>query len=72
MSWSQLPPGLRALAEDVCTSKELDALKLYEPQRVGYRSVAVLLGISVSTARDRINRALAKIGRALEEAGRQP
>lgn len=69
MIWEALRPELRSLAERVCTVKELDALKLWDPDLVGYRTVAAQLAISPSTARDRIQRGLAKIGREAERVG---
>ena len=65
MSWSTLPPDLRKLAEEACTRKEIDALKL-KAAGYGYRRIGVVLGIGATTARDRISRAERKILAALE------
>ena len=67
MRWSELSPELRELAERVCTQKELDALKLWDPDVVGFRSVALALDISRDSARDRIRSALRKIEKGLRE-----
>lgn len=56
----ELPTRLRQLAETTCTPKELEALILWN-RGAGYRRVADQLGISVSTARDRIDRATRKL-----------
>jgi DNA-directed RNA polymerase specialized sigma24 family protein len=48
------------------TDKEADAFRLYDPGVCGYRSVALALGISKSSAEDRIQRAFRKLA-ALEE-----
>lgn len=53
---------LRALADAAgVTAKERDALLLWDPGVVGYRSVGLALDIAPETARDRIKRALRKI-----------
>lgn len=62
---------MRVLIERVCTPKEVAALKLYDPPRVGYRTLGALLSVSSSTARDRVQRALSKVGRELNAAGRE-
>ena len=56
-----LPPDVRLVAEQVCTEKELAALRLWNPGVAGYKSVALALDISPDTARDRIKRAIRKI-----------
>lgn len=43
------------------TDKEYDAMRLWNPGVVGYRSVGLALGISREAARDRINNAKRKI-----------
>jgi len=63
VSWATLPPEVRELAERVCTRKELEALKLWDAG-AGYRRVALMLGISPSSARDRIVRAVRKLAAA--------
>lgn len=47
-------------AREVCTEKELEALKLWD-MGWGYRLVGRHLGIGWTTARDRVQRALDKI-----------
>lgn len=68
MSWSTLPPEVRAIAEEVCTPKELEALKLWDGG-AGYRRVGLMLGVDKSTARDRVQRALQKIAERAEAQG---
>lgn len=51
---------LLQLAERICTPKEYEAFTLWQ-RGAGYRRVADQLGISVSTARDRIDRANRKL-----------
>lgn len=70
MSWHSLDPTTRELAERLCTEKELQALKLWE-NGCGYRRTAHILGISMSSARDRIHRSLDKISRNQEANGHQ-
>lgn len=53
------------LAAEVCTPAELEALQLHE--RLGYRRIAVVLGITFDAARDRVRRAEAKVRRELTE-----
>lgn len=52
------------LAARVCTPAELEALRLHE--QVGYRRMAVILGITFDAARDRVRRAEAKLLRHRE------
>lgn len=66
MSWNQLPPHIRQTAESVCTEKELTALKLWH-NGAGYRRIGLLLGISMSTARGRVHRAIDRISNVLEK-----
>ena len=63
MSWSTLPPAVRALAEEVCTPAQLEALKLWDAG-AGYTRVGMLLGISKESARDRVQRGLDRIRKA--------
>lgn len=65
MSWNSLDPETRALAEKLCTDRELTALKLWH-NGAGYRRIGLILGISMSSARDRVHRATDKIHRAKE------
>lgn len=60
MSWGTLDPYVRDLAEQHCTEKELIALKLWH-NGAGYRRIGVILGISMSTARGRVHRAIDRI-----------
>jgi DNA-binding CsgD family transcriptional regulator len=66
LSWENIEHELRAVAEEVCTPAELEALKLHEAG-VAYRATAAILGISWSTARERVQNAQRK----LEEAERR-
>lgn len=70
MSWLSLDPHIRATAETVCTQKELVALRLWE-NGCGYRRIGLILGISMSTARGRVHRAIDRINNVLtkEEHG---
>lgn len=54
---------LMAIAEQVCTPKELDALTLYR-KGLGYRAIGRTLGISRDAARARIEHAIGKIRKA--------
>lgn len=60
MSWQTLDPAIRELAEAVLTPKQLEAYRLWE-DGLGYSRIADLLGISTSSARDRIHRSLRTI-----------
>lgn len=51
---------LERLSEQICTPKEHEAFVLWN-RGAGYRRVADQLGISFSTARDRVHRALRKL-----------
>lgn len=55
------------IARRVCTPAEIRALELHE--QVGYRRIAVILGISFDAARDRVRRAEAKVMRELNSGG---
>lgn len=52
-------------ARQVCTEREFEAYFLWS-RGAGYRRIAQLLGISFSTARDRVHRARPKVAAALE------
>lgn len=51
---------LLRLAERICTPKEYEAFALWH-RGAGYRRIADQLGISFSTTRDRVSRALRKL-----------
>ncbi len=53
-------------ARRVCTPLELDALRLHE--QMGYKRMALHLGLSISTVRGRVDRATAKIMRERSKA----
>lgn len=55
------------IARRVCTPAEIKALELHE--QVGYRRIAVILGISFDAARDRVRRAEAKVMREMNGRG---
>lgn len=69
MTWSQLPPAVRETAERVCTEREITALRLWE-NGCGYRRIGLILGISMSSARGRVHRAIDKINHTLEKETR--
>jgi predicted DNA-binding protein (UPF0251 family) len=50
-----------AIAEEVCTPAELAAVRLNE--QMGYKRMALHLGLSISTVRGRLDRARAKVVR---------
>lgn len=68
MSWATLPPAVRELAERVLTVKQLEAVKLWDAG-AGYRRVGLMLRISTSSARDRVQRAVARLAIAAEKEG---
>ncbi len=53
-----------AAADRVCTPEQIAAVQLYE-DGLGYRQVARRLGIGVTTARDRLDRAYDRINHDL-------
>lgn len=57
-----LPPQVREIAKELLTAKELDAVEL-STSGVGYKRLAILYGVSISTARDRVQRGMMKLGR---------
>jgi DNA-binding CsgD family transcriptional regulator len=63
VSWTKLDPDFRALAESVCTEKELEALRL---TAAGYsqRRIAEVLGVGRQAVRDRLASAARKIRQA--------
>lgn len=68
LSWSTLPPEVRKIAEEVCSPGQLAALKLWGAG-AGYARIGLMLGISKSTAQDRVKRARQKIAERAEEQG---
>lgn len=54
-------------AQHICTPAELDALDWWR-RGAGYKRISLILGISRSAARDRIDRARNKLGRHLNAA----
>jgi DNA-binding CsgD family transcriptional regulator len=67
MSWSDLPPELQTAAKTAMTAREFEAYRLWE-DGLGYGRIALVLGISPSTVRDRIKRGIRKVEAALEIA----
>lgn len=63
MTWARQDPDFQALAERILTPAELAAYRLSLTPGNGYRTVARILGISKSAARDRIDRARDKLAR---------
>lgn len=51
MAWETMPPDFRALAERVCTPRELDVLRL-RAQGMGTWRIAAVLGISGYTVKN--------------------
>ena len=71
MSWAALPPDVRKAAERVCTPEQLQALKLWH-DGAGYKRISLILGIGISTARGRIDRALVAIANDKENNANRP
>ncbi len=67
MSWQTLSPEIRVIAERELTRKQLDVLKLWIAG-AGTARIAVMLGISESTARGHKTRALQKLKPWMEDA----
>lgn len=61
------PGDLRSLAEQVCTAAELDAWRLVQ-RGMSQRAIALALGISRSSVRDRVESAARKVAEAMEDA----
>jgi len=61
-SWSQLPPVIRAIAEEVLTPKQLETYKL-AANGMTDREIAVLAKVSRRAIRDRLEEADIKIRR---------
>jgi DNA-binding CsgD family transcriptional regulator len=68
VSWSELPPDIREIAEHVCTRKQLDVLKL-KASGAGYRRIGALLGIAPMTVRGHLEAAQKNIVDELERRG---
>lgn len=60
MSWETVAPELRQVIERVCTPAEIEALKL-KAAGYGRRRAALVLRISESALRDRMNSARRKV-----------
>lgn len=60
MSWEGVSPELRAIIEEVCTPKQIEALKL-KSAGMSTRGIAMVLGIDHKTAADRLNRAYRRV-----------
>lgn len=58
------------VATRVCTEKELVALRLWE-NGCGYRRIGLILGISMSSARGRVHRALDRVQVEFERMERE-
>jgi DNA-binding CsgD family transcriptional regulator len=67
VSWSSLPESVRTAAERELTRKQLDVLKLWANGH-GTDRISLILGLSRSTVRDHLRRALQKIKPYMEEA----
>jgi DNA-directed RNA polymerase specialized sigma24 family protein len=65
-AWRSIDPRVREIAERTCTPKQLDALKL-RAEGLGYKTVARVLNLDVSSTRDRIQRAERRLLKALED-----
>ena len=62
-----VPVHWRRVAEEVCTTLELDALVLHIDHGMGYERVGLVLGISRSAARDRIRNGARKMNAHVDE-----
>lgn len=63
-----IDPSYWPVAARVCTAKELEALELRDLHGLGQRVIALSLGLSRSTIRERLDNADRKIQTALKEA----
>lgn len=54
------------LAREVCTGRQVEALDLWR-RGAGRRRIALVMGIDESTAKQHVQRGLARLGKALEE-----
>lgn len=55
MSWEALDPEFRAIAERVCTERQLDVLRL-KSRGAGWQRIAQILGLSKATVREHFKR----------------
>jgi len=69
MGWEELSPDMRDELARTLTERELVVVKLWLAG-YGSRRLALALGVSRTQARDRVDRALAKVERVF--AGRRP
>ena len=60
-------PQILQLAASVLTPEQYQAWELWE-RGLGYKNIGTKLGISTSSARDRIHRAIARLEPHLEDA----
>lgn len=60
-----IDPAILLLAERTLTTEQYEAWELWE-RGLGYTNIAAKLGISRSSARDRIHRAIARLEPHLE------
>lgn len=65
--YSSLPAHVREVAERELTRKQLDVLKLWS-NGYGADRIALILGVSRSTVRNHLRRALQKLESYMEEA----
>lgn len=63
-----IDPAIVDLAKNVLTPEQYEAWELWEIQNLGYDRIATRLGISKSSARYRIIRAIARLEPHLEAA----
>lgn len=65
MSWDTLTPTVRTIAETTLTQRQLEVLKLHlgirDIRPMGYRRIALVLGISVATVREHLDAAERKL-----------
>lgn len=67
VSWASLPENIKRAAEENLSHEQLEAYRLWE-DGLGYRNIAAMLNISVSSARDRIHRAIRNLEPHIEAA----
>jgi len=63
-----IDPAILQLAKRTLTPEQYEAWELWEAQGLGYKNIGAKLGISTSSARDRIHRAIARLEPHLEGA----
>jgi predicted DNA-binding protein (UPF0251 family) len=66
VTWADLDPEIRAVAEQVCTPRELEAFR-YSESGWGYRRIGEWMDIRWETARDRVKEARKKIAKRQEQ-----